>query len=60
MAADRHARIDIAVPGAASARSDPAQVHRPRARWNDFIYTVPHRIGLFSVLIFFTLRSAAR
>ena len=27
----------------------------PRARWNDFIYTVLHRIGLFSVLIFFTL-----
>ena len=25
------------------------------ARWNDFIYTVIHRIGLFSVLIFFTL-----
>jgi sterol desaturase/sphingolipid hydroxylase (fatty acid hydroxylase superfamily) len=33
-------------------------VHRitdPRARWNDFLYTVLHRIGLFSVLIFFTL-----
>ncbi len=27
----------------------------PRARWNDFIYTVLHRIGLFSVLVFFTL-----
>ncbi len=27
----------------------------PRARWNDFIYTALHRIGLFSVLIFFTL-----
>jgi sterol desaturase/sphingolipid hydroxylase (fatty acid hydroxylase superfamily) len=27
----------------------------PRARWNDFIYTVLHRIGLFSVVIFFTL-----
>ena len=27
----------------------------PRARWNDFLYTVLHRIGLFSVLIFFTL-----
>ena len=26
-----------------------------RARWNDFIYTVIHRLGLFSVLIFFTL-----
>ena len=25
------------------------------ARWNDFIYTVIHRVGLFSVLIFFTL-----
>jgi len=33
-------------------------VHRisdPRARWNDFLYTVLHRIGLFSLLIFFTL-----
>src|ERR1700741_3971767 len=33
-------------------------VHRiadPRARWNDFLYTVLHRVGLFSVLIFFTL-----
>ena len=27
----------------------------PRARWNDFVYTALHRIGLFSVLIFFTL-----
>jgi len=27
----------------------------PRARWNDFLYTVLHRIGLFPVLIFFTL-----
>ena len=27
----------------------------PRARWNDFLYTVLHRVGLFSVLIFFTL-----
>ena len=27
----------------------------PRARWNDFIYTVLHRLGLFTVLIFFTL-----
>ncbi|MES2261288.1 MAG: sterol desaturase family protein [Pseudomonadota bacterium] len=27
----------------------------PRARWNDFIYTVLHRIGLFSIVIFFTL-----
>ena len=27
----------------------------PRARWNDFIYTVVHRLGLFSVAIFFTL-----
>ena len=34
----------------------PAQtITDPRARWNDFIYTVLHRIGLFSVLIFFTL-----
>jgi len=27
----------------------------PRARWNDFLYTVIHRLGLFAVLIFFTL-----
>ena len=34
----------------------PAQkITDPRARWNDFIYTALHRIGLFSVLIFFTL-----
>src|SRR5471030_2985921 len=34
----------------------PAQkITDPRARWNDFLYTVLHRIGLFSVLIFFTL-----
>jgi len=34
----------------------PAQrISDPRARWNDFIYTVLHRIGVFSVLIFFTL-----
>ncbi len=34
----------------------PAQkITDPRARWNDFIYTLLHRIGLFSVLIFFTL-----
>jgi sterol desaturase/sphingolipid hydroxylase (fatty acid hydroxylase superfamily) len=26
-----------------------------RARWNDFVYTVLQRIGLFPVLIFFTL-----
>lgn len=26
-----------------------------RARWNDFFYTVVHRLGLFAVLIFFTL-----
>jgi sterol desaturase/sphingolipid hydroxylase (fatty acid hydroxylase superfamily) len=25
------------------------------ARWNDFVYTVLHRLGLFPVLIFFTL-----
>ncbi|MES2740216.1 MAG: sterol desaturase family protein [Pseudomonadota bacterium] len=33
-------------------------VHRlrdPRARWNDFVYTVLQRVGLFSLLIFFTL-----
>ncbi|MFA9215757.1 MAG: sterol desaturase family protein [Sphingomonadaceae bacterium] len=34
----------------------PVQAIRdPRARWNDFLYTVLHRIGLFSLLIFFTL-----
>ena len=27
----------------------------PRARWNDFLYTVLHRLGLFTVVIFFTL-----
>ena len=26
-----------------------------RARWNDFIYTLVHRLGLFSIAIFFTL-----
>lgn len=26
-----------------------------RARWNDFIYTALHRLGLFSLVIFFTL-----
>lgn len=26
-----------------------------RARWNDFVYTVLHRVGLFPVLVFFTL-----
>ena len=26
-----------------------------RARWNDFTYTVVHRLGLFSIAIFFTL-----
>jgi sterol desaturase/sphingolipid hydroxylase (fatty acid hydroxylase superfamily) len=31
------------------------QITDPRARWNDFLYTVLHRIGVFSVLIFFTL-----
>ncbi|SFV10800.1 Sterol desaturase/sphingolipid hydroxylase, fatty acid hydroxylase superfamily [Pseudoduganella namucuonensis] len=33
-------------------------VHRftdPRARWNDFLYTVLQRVGLFPVLVFFTL-----
>lgn len=33
-------------------------VHRitdPRARWNDFIYTAIHRLGLFSIAVFFTL-----
>jgi sterol desaturase/sphingolipid hydroxylase (fatty acid hydroxylase superfamily) len=34
----------------------PAQrITDPRARWNDFLYTVLHRIGVFSLLIFFTL-----
>jgi sterol desaturase/sphingolipid hydroxylase (fatty acid hydroxylase superfamily) len=34
----------------------PAQkITDPRARWNDFLYTVLHRIGIFSVLIFLTL-----
>jgi sterol desaturase/sphingolipid hydroxylase (fatty acid hydroxylase superfamily) len=31
------------------------QITDPRARWNDFLYTVLHRIGVFSLLIFFTL-----
>ena len=26
-----------------------------RARWNDFMYTLVHRLGLFSIAIFFTL-----
>jgi sterol desaturase/sphingolipid hydroxylase (fatty acid hydroxylase superfamily) len=26
-----------------------------RSRWNDFIYTVIHRLGLFTVAVFFTL-----
>jgi sterol desaturase/sphingolipid hydroxylase (fatty acid hydroxylase superfamily) len=26
-----------------------------RARWNDFVYTFLHRLGLFPVLVFFTL-----
>lgn len=26
-----------------------------RARWNDFVYTLIHRLGLFSIAIFFTL-----
>ncbi|NVM76398.1 sterol desaturase/sphingolipid hydroxylase (fatty acid hydroxylase superfamily) [Duganella sp. SG902] len=34
----------------------PAQrITDPRARWNDFLYTVLHRVGIFPVLIFFTL-----
>jgi sterol desaturase/sphingolipid hydroxylase (fatty acid hydroxylase superfamily) len=34
----------------------PAQtITDKRARWNDFLYTVLHRIGVFSLLIFFTL-----
>lgn len=31
------------------------KMSEPGAHWNDFTYTVLHRIGLFSVLIFFTL-----
>jgi len=31
------------------------KISDPRARWNDFIYTALHRLGLFAVLIFFTL-----
>ena len=27
----------------------------PRARWNDFVYTLIHRLGLFPILLFFTL-----
>lgn len=27
----------------------------PRARWNDFIYTALHRLGLFALIIFFAL-----
>jgi sterol desaturase/sphingolipid hydroxylase (fatty acid hydroxylase superfamily) len=27
----------------------------PRARWNDFIYTLVHRLGLFRIAIFFML-----
>jgi sterol desaturase/sphingolipid hydroxylase (fatty acid hydroxylase superfamily) len=26
-----------------------------RARWNDFVYTLVHRLGLFSIAVFFTL-----
>jgi sterol desaturase/sphingolipid hydroxylase (fatty acid hydroxylase superfamily) len=34
----------------------PAQkITDARARWNDFLYTVLHRIGIFSLLVFFTL-----
>jgi sterol desaturase/sphingolipid hydroxylase (fatty acid hydroxylase superfamily) len=31
------------------------QITDPKARWNDFMYTVLHRLGAFSVLIFFVL-----
>jgi sterol desaturase/sphingolipid hydroxylase (fatty acid hydroxylase superfamily) len=31
------------------------QIDDKRARWNDFVYTLVQRAGLFSVLIFFTL-----
>ena len=31
------------------------QFGNPRARWNDFIYTLIHRLGLFPILLFFTL-----
>lgn len=34
----------------------PVQVLQdPRARWNDFIYTALHRLGLFALIIFFAL-----
>jgi sterol desaturase/sphingolipid hydroxylase (fatty acid hydroxylase superfamily) len=29
--------------------------HDARARWHDFIYTLVHRLGLFSIAVFFTL-----
>lgn len=31
------------------------QMTDPRARWNDFIYTVVHRLGAFSIAVFFIL-----
>ena len=31
------------------------KMHNRRARWNDFTYTVLHRLGIFSVFIFFVL-----
>jgi sterol desaturase/sphingolipid hydroxylase (fatty acid hydroxylase superfamily) len=34
----------------------PVQAFGDRsARWNDFIYTLVHRLGLFSIVVFFTL-----
>jgi sterol desaturase/sphingolipid hydroxylase (fatty acid hydroxylase superfamily) len=34
----------------------PAQpMTDPRARWNDFLYTVVHRLGAFAVVVFFVL-----
>ncbi|MFL6706872.1 MAG: sterol desaturase family protein [Massilia sp.] len=31
------------------------EFHDKRSRWNDFIYTLVHRLGLFSIAVFFTL-----
>ncbi|CAN5825881.1 sterol desaturase family protein [soil metagenome] len=34
------------------------KINDPYARWNDFIYTALHRLGVFSLLIFFVLDPA--
>ena len=31
------------------------EIKNPYARWNDFIYTALHRLGAFSILVFFVL-----